>query len=191
MDRRVPALRKDFLTFVVTTPNSRVITIPKADNNQWNWQGMTIKSIEGFVAAVRRKLLASGLGDYTMTFETPTESEAARLKYSFSDRISCLQFQALVLPDITGTFIQKIDCKTRGEADLRRHNIKRFMTIFGIKGSVIWLDNEKALSVLTHTRYDDLAIAIHHETGRFDEAHYKPDVNRVVTRSVLFSNNLE
>jgi hypothetical protein len=174
---------------VATTPNCQIIKLPKSEKNIWNWQGITVQGVEHFIEIIRCKLLAFGLSDYTLTSLEPTDTQAARLKYSFPDRLSCLQFQAMVLPNKERIFTQHIPCNTKTEADFRKHNIERFMKIHGIKGSVIWLEEEKKLSVLTNFRYDDLAIAIHHEMGRFDEKDYKPDPNRVVTRMYLFHNN--
>ena len=147
---------------------SLLVTFPSMENGV-TLHGTKYKTIEGWVNAVRKQLLAMGISDFQGSYPSKkNDKDPLEINFLFKYELDQLQFWAVIFGDKKGLFDRTISSQTSQISAIRLRNVQSFLDANDIRHQIIEKD-KFSFKVMTYSRFDYLAVATHFANESFDK----------------------
>jgi hypothetical protein len=148
--------------------HSLLVTFPNMKNGI-TLHGTKYKTIDDWVNAVRKLLLAMGISDFQCSYPPKkNDKDPFSINFLFKYELDQLQFWAVVFGDKKGSFNRTISSQTSQVSELRLKNVQFFLDANDIRHQIIVKD-DFSFKVVTYSRFDYLAVASHFANESFDK----------------------
>lgn len=143
---------------------SFLVTFSNIENGI-SFSGKPYKTVDAWLEAVRRQLLAMGISNFQYSYPPKkSDKDPLEINFLFEKELDRLQFWAIVFTDKKGDFERIISSQTPHESKFRLKNVQSFLTANDIPHQIVKKDNF-SFKIVTYSLFDDLAVAAHFANG--------------------------